>query len=87
MLKNKRFTLTAQTTVEDKVIAAHGSVIEPEAGTGQFMCRQIDVAACEEHRDIVRDDRAEFEDFAYEIKNRIQAMMEEPIDEPEDIAE
>jgi hypothetical protein len=87
MLKNKRFTLTAQTAVENDVIASHGAVIDPDAGTVQFMCRQVNVSACEEHRDIVRDDRAEFEDFAYEIKNAIMSLMEEPVDEPEDIAE
>jgi hypothetical protein len=86
MLENQRFSLTAQTTFDGEVIASHGAVIEADAGKVQFMLRQVNEAACEEHRDIVRKDRAEFEDFAYDLKNCIQNMMEEPFDEPEEDA-
>lgn len=84
MLEKVKLALTAQTTVDGKVIATHGAVIEADTGAIQFACRQIDAAACEEYRDVVRHDRTEFEDFAYDVKNDIHPMPSPDTVEPED---
>lgn len=90
MLTKHKVTVAADTIVNDSVIATHAAIITVDTGKVQFGHRHVNEAACEEFRDIVRSDRAEFEDFAYDLKNTIRSMLiaePAPIANPEDIAE
>lgn len=90
MLTKHKITVTAETVVNDSVIASHGAIITVDTGKVQFGHRQFDDTACEEFRDIVRSDRADFEDFAYDLKNTIRSMLitePAPVEGHEDIAE
>jgi hypothetical protein len=75
MLDNRKFTLTAEAVVDEKPIAMFGAIIIAETGKIQFTTKHINETACEEYRDIVRVDRAAFEDFVYDLKNDICAML------------
>lgn len=75
MLTNRTLTLAADTIVNDVKIATFGAVLNIEAGRINFVERHINEEACEEYRDIVRADRAAFEDFAYDVKTDIKGML------------
>lgn len=68
MLIAKKITVSADTVVDEAKIATHAAILDVEKNDLSLYCRQIDKAACAEHKDIVRADRAEFEDFAYEMQ-------------------
>lgn len=68
MLSKKKITVSADTYVDDVRIATHAAILDVEENDLSLYCRQIDKAACAEHKDVVRADRAEFEDFAYEMQ-------------------
>lgn len=42
-----------------------------------FLPCQIDKVACKEHRDVVREDQAEFEDYAYKIQELMKIERED----------
>lgn len=72
MLTKKRLSFTAMSVVDDAEIASFSAVLNAETNDLSFYTRQIDKEACEENRDIVRADQAEFEDLAYLVKNTVK---------------
>lgn len=67
MLSEKKLTLSAKTFVDGVEIASYGASINVSDGEVSFWDRQLDKVACKENRDVVRADRAEFDDFAYMV--------------------
>lgn len=70
MLTKSRITLEAMTIVNDAEICRHIAIITAENNEVSMFTRMIDKNACKEHRDIVRADRAAFEDWAYSIQDQ-----------------
>lgn len=93
MLKNRKFVTTADCVVDDKPICTFSAIVGADSGVVQFgVVKQYNAAACEENREIVRRDRDEFEDFAYDLKNDIRGMLnaeeaEGNLENPEEPAE
>ena len=71
-MANKRLTIVADTVVDDVKIATYGAVLDVETGELALTNRHIDNEACKIHKDIVRADRTEFEDFAYMIQDMLK---------------
>lgn len=72
MLNNKRITIVADTVVDEAKIATYGAILNAETGDLSLTARNIDNDACRTHKDIVRADRAEFEDFAYMLQDLVK---------------
>lgn len=72
ILTNKRITIVAETIVDEVKIASYGAILNMDNGELSLTSRHIDEAACKEHRDIVRAERAEFEDFAYMLQDKLK---------------
>lgn len=72
MLNNKRVTITADSVMDDAKIASYGAILNTDTGELSLTSRNINHEACKEHRDIVRAERAEFEDFAYMVQDRLK---------------
>lgn len=70
MLTKRRITLESMTTVNDVDICRHIAIISEDNTEVTFFTRMLDKQACKEYRDILRSDRAEFEDWAYDIQDR-----------------
>lgn len=76
MLTNKRITIVADTTIDDVKIASYGAIINMSTGEVNLTSRNIDNQACKVHKDVVRKDRADFEDSVYEIQDILQGMID-----------
>lgn len=72
MLNNKRFTIMADTTIDETKIASYGAVLNIDTMDLSLTSRYINEEACKEHKDTVRADRASFEDFAYSIQDLLK---------------
>lgn len=70
MLKGKKISLEAKTVVNDVEICKYVAIIPEDSSGVTFLTQMIDKDACKEHRDIVREDRADFEDWAYAIQEQ-----------------
>ena len=73
MLSNKRLTIVAETVVDEVKIASYGAILNLESMDLSMTTRYIDKDACKEHKDIVRADQAEFEDYAYSVQDMLKA--------------
>ena len=73
MMDNKRITIMADTVVNEEKIATYGAILNMETGELSLSYRNINNEACKEHRNVVRDDRAEFEDLAYKLQDMLKA--------------
>lgn len=71
MLSNKRMTLIAETIIDDVKIASYGAILDLSSMDLSFTSRQIDKGACKTYKEVVREDQAEFEDYAYIIQDLI----------------
>lgn len=67
MLNERKITITEKCMIEDKEITNFIAILNTEKSEVSFGERQLDKEACMEHRDVVRADRSEFEDFAYSM--------------------
>ena len=76
-LSNKRLTIIAESVVDDEKIASYGAILDLNNLELSLSNRHIDKEACKTHRDIVRADQAEFEDYAYMIQDQLKSMTEE----------
>ena len=76
MLNNQRITIVADTVVDEVKIATYGAILNVETGELSLTNRNIDNDACKVHKDVVRADRAEFEDFAYMIQDTLKPVVE-----------
>lgn len=86
MLNNKRITIVADSNVDDVKIATFGAVLDTNTMELTMQGRYIDKDACKSHRDIVRADQSEFEDYAYMLQDTLRGVEEaEPV--TKDIAE
>lgn len=81
MLNNKRITIVADTTVDDVKIASYGAIIDMSTGEVNLTSRNIDNHACKVYKELVRTDRAEFEDLAYDLQDKLQDMMDTEAEE------
>lgn len=70
-LSNQRLTIVADTVVDDAKIATYGAILNLETNHLSFTARNLDEAACKTFRELVRSNRAEFEDFAYAIQEAV----------------
>lgn len=70
MLSTKKITISADTVVGEAKIATHAAILDIEKNDLSLYCRQIDKEACKEYKEVVRADRAEFEDFAYAMQKQ-----------------
>lgn len=71
MLTKTRITIVADTVVDDTVIASHGAILDIETNKLSLTARHVNTEACKQHKDIVREDRAKFEDFAYSMQDML----------------
>lgn len=74
MLKNKKVTIEAKCVVDGAEISGFRAIFDPEnQGDLTFLPYQINKEACKEHRNTVRKDQAEFEDYAYQVQEDMLA--------------
>ena len=76
MLNNKRMTIVADTVVDEVKIATYGATLDIMTGELFLTSRNVDNEACKVNKDIVRSDRAEFEDFAYMLQDMVKPAVE-----------
>lgn len=76
MLNNKRMTIVADTVVDEVKIATYGAILDLVTGELSLTARNIDNNACKIYKDIVRADRAEFEDLAYMMQDTVKPDVE-----------
>jgi hypothetical protein len=76
MLNNHRITIVANTVVDEVEIATYGAILNVHTGEMSLTNRHIDNELCKIHKDVVRADRAEFEDFAYKIQDSLATETE-----------
>lgn len=69
MLSTMKITLEAKTVVDEKEIHGHRAIISEDGVS--MLPYQIDKAACKEQRAVVRADQAEFEDYAYDMQEKL----------------
>ena len=71
MLNNHRITIVADTVVDDIKIASYGAILNVDTGELSLTNRHIDNDACKIHKETVRTDRTDFEDFAYMLQDTL----------------
>lgn len=72
MLSNKKISIVADTYIDDEKIAAYGAVLNLDNMELTMTGRYINKEFCKLHRDIVRADQAEFEDYAYALQDKLK---------------
>ena len=72
MLANNRITIVADTVVNDAKIASFGAILNVDTMELSLTTRHVDKDACKTHRDIVRADQKEFEDYAYSLQDMLK---------------
>lgn len=69
---NTRITIIADTVVDEVKIASYGVILNAETNGLSLTTRHIDKEACKFHKDIIRADQAEFEDYAYNLQDMLK---------------
>lgn len=72
MLSNTRITIVADTVVDEAKIASFGAILNLDNMELSLTTRHIDKEACKVHKEIVRADQAEFEDYAYALQDQLK---------------
>ena len=72
MLSNTRITIVADTVVDEAKIASFGAILNLDNMELSLTTRHIDKEACKTHKEIVRADQAEFEDYAYALQDQLK---------------
>mgnify|MGYP007090217517 CR=1 FL=1 len=72
MLNGTRLTIVADSVVNDVRIATFGAVLNLDDMELSLTSRHIDKEACKTNRDAVRKDQADFEDYAYDLQDRLK---------------
>ena len=72
MLNGTRLTIVADSVVNDIRIATFGAVLNLEDMELSLTSRHIDKELCKINRDVVRKDQADFEDYAYDLQDRLK---------------
>lgn len=76
MLNNKTLVLRATTVVNDTKLVEYTAIMSLETGKMNIAERRADGELLKEYRDVVREDRAEFENFAYSVQDDIKGMLD-----------
>lgn len=71
MLINKRIVIVGETEIDDVKVASYTATLNPDTGEMNIVTRNLDNEKCKLYRDTVRTERAQFEDFAYDIQDRM----------------
>lgn len=71
MLSDKKITINAKTAIDGVDIATYGALLDVSTNDVSFYMKRVDKDACKEHREIVRADEAEFEDFVYSLQDML----------------
>lgn len=72
MLNGTRLTIVADSVVNDIRIATFGAVLNLDDMELSLTSSHIDKELCKINRDIVRKDQADFEDYAYDLQDRLK---------------
>jgi hypothetical protein len=72
MLNGTRLTIVADSVVNDIRIATFGAVLNLDDMELSLTSRHIDKELCKINRDVVRKDQADFEDYAYDLQDRMK---------------
>lgn len=72
MLTENKITFAAKSVINDTEIASFGAILNTDTLDLSIYAKQIDKGACKEHRDVVRKDQADFEDFAYRVQDMLK---------------
>lgn len=72
MLNGTRLTIVADSVVNDIRIATFGAVLNLDDMELSLTSRHIDKELCKSNRDVVRKDQADFEDYAYDLQDRLK---------------
>lgn len=72
MLNNKKITMTADSIVDGAKIANFVATYDVDKMKLSFISRNLDDEACKANKEIVRKDRADFEDFAYSLQDSFE---------------
>lgn len=72
MLNNTRITIVSDSYVDEAKIASFGAILNCADMDLSLTTRYIDKEACKTHRDIVRADQKEFEDYAYDLQDQLK---------------
>lgn len=72
MLNGARLTIVADSVVNDIRIATFGAVLNLDDMELSLTSRHIDKELCKINRDVVRKDQADFEDYAYDLHDRLK---------------
>ena len=79
MLTNKKITIVAETNVEGEKIASYGAILDVNTLELSMSARYIDKEACKVHRDTIREDLKEFEDYVYNLQDMLKGTVEEEV--------
>lgn len=74
-LTKKRLFVQASTVVNDVKVVEFTAAMDLEAGKMNIAERRGDGDLLKEYRDVVREDRAEFENFAYSVQDDIKGLL------------
>lgn len=79
MLNNRRLTIIAdsvpydsETTEAQDKIASFGAVLDLDTMDVSFTSRYINKEACKANRDMVRIDQADFENYVYDLQDKMK---------------
>ena len=72
MLNGTRLTIVADSVVNDIRIATFHTDLNFEDMELSLTSRHIDKELCKSNRDVVRKDQADFEDYAYDLQDRLK---------------
>lgn len=72
MLTENKITFAAKSVINDTEIANFGAILNTDTFDLSIYARQVDKEACKGHRDVVRKDQADFEDFAYRVQDMLK---------------
>lgn len=76
LTKTRKINVEAKCIVDDKEVKGFRAVITSDSEDVSFHHWDIDKAAVKEHRQTVRADQAEFEDYAYKLQETFAAVQE-----------
>lgn len=69
---SKKIIITGNTVVDEVEIASYSAVLNTNDMDLSLISRYVDKEACKIHKDIVRADQAEFEDYAYSLQDMLK---------------
>lgn len=69
---SKKIIITGNTVVDEVEIASYSAVLNTNDMDLSLISRYVDKEACKIHKDIVRADQAEFEDYAYYLQDMLK---------------